>query len=116
MMMIDPKRYTSGRIALANLSASIERLEIGRVEKASCEGLLALSNLLFLRGDLLGRIVDHDRGELAALEAITLANETAIVFYTRARLAGRFHRFADAKELLDQAQAVGYPAREIDFE
>ena len=115
-MMIDPKRYTSGRIALANLSASIERLEIGRVEKASCEGLLALSNLLFLRGDLLGRIADHDRGELAALEAITLANEIAIVFYTRARLTGRFHRFAEAKELLDQAQAAGYPAREIDFE
>lgn len=115
-MMIDPKRYTSGRIALANLSASIERLQLWCNESATCEGLQTLSRLLFLRGDLLGRITDHDQGELAALEAITLANETAIVFYTRARLAGRFHRFADAKELLDQAQAAGYSVREIDFE
>ena len=115
-MMIEPKRYTSGRIALANLSASIERLEAGRIESATCESLLTLSNLLFLHGDLLGRIADHDRGEQAALEAITLAKETGIVFHTRARVAGRFHRFIDAKELLDRAQAAGYPTREIDLE
>jgi tetratricopeptide (TPR) repeat protein len=115
-MMIDPKRYTNGRIALANLSASIETLELNRIESASCEGLATLSNLLFLRGDLLGRIADHDRAELAAMEAITLAKETGIVFYTRARLAGRFHRFEEAKELLDRAQAAGYPTRDVEAE
>jgi tetratricopeptide (TPR) repeat protein len=115
-MMIDPKRYTSGRIALANLSASIEQLELSRIESASCEGLLTLSNLLFLRGDLLGRIADHDRAELAGVEAITLAKETGVVFYTRARLVSRFHRFEEAKELLDKARDAGYPIREIDLE
>lgn len=115
-MMIDPKRYTSGRIALANLSASIEGLELSRIENANCENLLTLSNLLFLRGDLLGRIADHDRAELAGLEAITLAKETGVVFYTRARLASRFHRFEEAKELLDRAREAGYPVREIDLE
>jgi tetratricopeptide (TPR) repeat protein len=115
-MMIDPKRYTSGRIALANLSASIETLELGRIESASCEGLATLSNLLFLRGDLLGCIADHDRAELAALEAIALSQNTGTVLYTRARLAGRFHRFEEAKELLDRAQEVGHPTREIDIE
>jgi tetratricopeptide (TPR) repeat protein len=115
-MMIDPKRYTSGRIALANLSASIETLELGRIESASCEGLATLSNLLFLRGDLLGCIADHDRAELAALEAIALSQNTGTVLYTRARLAGRFHRFEEAKELLDRAQEAGHPTREIDIE
>ena len=115
-MMIDPKRYTNGRIALANLSASIESLELGRMTSPSSEGLSTLSNLLFLRGDLLGRIADHDRGELAALEASALSKHTGTVFYTRARLAGRFHRFEEAKELLDRAQAAGYPAHEVEAE
>lgn len=115
-MMIDPKRYTSGRIALANLSASIERLERGRFESATSGGLVALSNLLFLRGDLLGRIADHDRAEVAAIEAIALSKDSGTVFYTRARLAERFHRFEEAKELLDRAQAAGSATHEIDIE
>jgi tetratricopeptide (TPR) repeat protein len=115
-MMIDPKRYTSGRIALANLSASIERLERGRFESATSEGLVALSNLLFLRGDLLGRIADHDRAEVAAIETIALSKDSGTVFYIRARLAERFHRFEEAKELLDRAQAAGSATHEIDIE
>ena len=67
--MIDGRRYTSGRIAVANLAASIEGLERRRAEGASFEDLLALSNLLFARGDLLGRIADHDRAERVATEA-----------------------------------------------
>ena len=61
--MIGVGRYTSGRIAVANLSSSIESLELRRVEGATFEDLVALSKLLFLRGDLLGRIADHDRAE-----------------------------------------------------
>ena len=45
--MIDAGRYTSGRIAVANLSASIDRLELRRVEGATFEDLVALSKLLF---------------------------------------------------------------------
>jgi tetratricopeptide (TPR) repeat protein len=114
--MIDPKRYTNGRIALANLSASIETLEIGRLESARPEGLATLSNLLFLRGDLLGRIADHDRAELAALESIALSLSADSIAFTRARLAGRFHRFDEAKKLLDRAQEAGHSAQEIDIE
>ena len=115
-MMIDAKRYTSGRIAVANLSALIDSLELGRVEGATFEDLLALSKLLFLRGDLLGRIADHDRAELVATEAITLSPGTGIAFYTRARLAERFHRFEEANALLDRALAAGYPRQKIDVE
>ena len=44
---------------------------------ATFEELLALSKLLFVRGDLLGRIADHDRAELIATEAIALSPDTA---------------------------------------
>jgi hypothetical protein len=43
-MIIDPKRYTRGRIALANLSATIASLDLRRAEGASFEDLLALSS------------------------------------------------------------------------
>ena len=113
--MIIDRRYTSGRIALANLSASIESLELRRID-ATFTNLVALSKLLFLRGDLLGRIVDHDRAELVANEAIALSADTASGLYIRAQLAERFHRFAEANTLLDQALAAGHPGPEIDVE
>jgi len=114
--MIDADRYTSGRIALANLSASIASLELRRAAGTTFEELLALSKLLFVRGDLLGRIADHDRAELTATEAIALAPGSASALYIRAQLAGRFHRFEEANARLDQALAAGYPGHEVDAE
>jgi tetratricopeptide (TPR) repeat protein len=116
MIMIDAKRYTSGRIAVANLSASIESLRRRRVERPTFENLMALSKLLFLRGDLLGRIIDHDRAELVAKKSIAFAPDHASTLYIRARLAERFHRFDEGNELLDQALAAGHPRQEIDVE
>ena len=114
--MIERGRYTSGRIAVANLSASIAALESRRAADTSVEDLLALSNLLFVRGDLLGRTVDHDRAESVANEAIASSRDTARALYVRARLAARFHRFSEAGTLLDRALASGHPAREADAE
>jgi tetratricopeptide (TPR) repeat protein len=115
-MMIGARRYTSGRIAIANLSASIDSLELRRVEGTTFEGLVALSKLLFVRGDLLGRIADHDRGQLIAKKAIAWSPGMGSTLYIRARLAERFHRFEEANELLDQALAAGYPSQQIDVE
>jgi tetratricopeptide (TPR) repeat protein len=114
--MIAGTRYTSGRIAVANLSASIDSLERGRAEGANFDNLLALSKLLFLRGDVLGRVADHDRAELVASEAIAMSPGTARALYMRAQLAGRFHRFEEASAVLNQALAAGYPRQEIDIE
>jgi len=114
--MIEPGRYTRGQIALANLSASIDSLERRRSAAASFEELLALSKLLFVRGDLLGRIADHDRAELMAVEAIALSLDSARTLYIRAQLAGRFHRFEEATQLLDYALAAGYAVHEVDAE
>ena len=80
------------------------------------EDLLALSKLLFARGDLLGRIADHDRAEWVAIKAAESAPDGATAFYIRARLAGRFHRFDEAAALLDGALAAGHPGREVDTE
>ena len=114
--MIDPGRYTSGRIAVANLSASIESLELRRVKSRTFADLVALSKFLFLRGDLLGRIVDHDRAELVAKKSIAFSSDIASTLYIRARLAERFHRFGEANALLDQALAAGHLQDEIDAE
>ncbi|MBB3397002.1 MULTISPECIES: tetratricopeptide repeat protein [unclassified Rhizobium] len=114
-MMIDPRRYTSGRIAVANLSASIDSLERDRRDGANPDSLLSLSKLLFLRGDLLGRIADHDRAETIAGEAVT-APGSARALYVRAQIAGRFHLFEKAKGLLAQAFLAGYSKQEIDAE
>jgi tetratricopeptide (TPR) repeat protein len=65
---------------------------------------------------LLGRIADHDRAELTAIEAIALSPDSATAFYIRAQLAERFHRFDEAKTYLDQALAAGYLSHKIDME
>jgi tetratricopeptide (TPR) repeat protein len=115
-MMIDARRYTSGRIAVANLSTSIASLERCRVEGPTFANLVALSNLLFVHGDVLGRIADHDRAQLVALQAIALSPDTGTALYTRARLAGRFHRFDEAHALLRRACTAGYASLQIDGE
>jgi tetratricopeptide (TPR) repeat protein len=114
--MIESGRYTSGGIAIANLSASIERLECRRAAGAGAEELLALSSLLFVRGDVLGRIADHDRAELVAIEATDSSPDAPGALFVRAQLAGRFHRFDEAGALLDRAFAAGHPVREINAE
>jgi len=114
--MIDPGRHTSGRIAMANLSASIDGLELGRRENPTFEALDRLSGLLFLRGDLLGRIADHDHAEIVAREAIDLDSARAGAVFLRARLAGRFHHFGEARTLLDEALAAGHPRPEVEAE
>jgi tetratricopeptide (TPR) repeat protein len=112
--MIEARRYTSGRIAVANLSSTIERLELHRLQRATFEDLVELSKLLLLRGDLLGRIADHDRAERIANEAVALCPDAARSLYIRARLAERFHRFQEAAALLDEAHVTGHPEPEID--
>ncbi|MBV9929209.1 MAG: hypothetical protein JOZ96_29625 [Acidobacteria bacterium] len=115
-MIVDAGRYTSGRIAVANLSALIDSLELSHVEGATFEDMVALSKLLFLRGDLLGRIADHDRAELVAVEATESAPDVGSALFIRARLAERFHRFGEADAFLNQALAAGHPVREVDVE
>jgi tetratricopeptide (TPR) repeat protein len=115
-MMIDRGRYTSGKIAVASLSASIDGLASQRAEGVSFDNLVRLSKLLFLRGDLLGRVADHDRAEGIAIEAAAITPDSAGAFFIRAHLAERFHRFEEADALLDQALAAGCASHEVNAE
>lgn len=112
--MIEPARYTSGRIALGNLAATIDGLELRRLGQPSFEELAALSKLLFVRGDLLGRIADHDRAERVGNEAVALSPGTAAALHLRAGLAERFHRFEEAAGLVGRAGTAGHPRREVE--
>jgi len=112
-MNIDAGRYTNGRIALVNLSSSIESMERRRVEGADFHDLVALSKLLFLRGDVLGRIADHDRAEAVAREAAEASPSIGDALLIRARLAERFHRFEEAHALLDKAIKAGNESPEV---
>jgi tetratricopeptide (TPR) repeat protein len=114
--MIEPGRYTSGAIAVANLTALIRGLEGRRTEGAGLEDLVALSQCLFRRGDILARIADHDRAESIAAESIALSPASARSSYIRAQIAARFHRFDEASDELDQALAKGHLQKEIDTE
>ena len=114
-MKIEAKRYTSGRIAVSNLSATIDSLELRHLQHSTTfDDLLILSKLLFLRGDLLGRISDHDRGKILATKAIAFSPDRGSAVYILAQLAERFHRFEEANALLDRAVAAGYPTHKID--
>jgi tetratricopeptide (TPR) repeat protein len=114
--VIERGRYTSGAIALNNLSASIAGLESLRGHSATFTELKTLSKLLFVRGDILGRIADHDRAELVAKEAIAMCSGSPRALNLSAQLAARFHRFEEAGELLDRALATGHPSDEVDAE
>ncbi len=111
---IEYERCSSARIAIANLSASIDRLELRRAGGANVDDLLALSTCLGMRGDLLGRITDAERAEVIATEALASSPDAANTLYARARVAGHFHRFDEAAGLLDLAQAAGYPGRAVE--
>lgn len=112
-MKIDPTRYTSGRKALADLCSSISRLERQRREIVCLEDLVALAELLLLRGDLLGCIADHDLAEAAAEEAVALFPTAGSALLIRARVAARFHRFRESHALLDLAMVNGGSRQQI---
>ena len=114
--MIDNGRYTSGAIALANLSASIDGLEMHRNVASPFDQLASLCKLYFVRGDHLGRIADHDRAEAVAIEAIAIKPQSAGAIYLSAHLGARFHRFKQAGDLLEKARSRGHPRDQVDSE
>ena len=109
MIKIGDRRYTSGRIAVANLSSSIDSLEPRGIEGATFEDLEALSNLLFLRGDLLGRIADHDRAERVAELAVALSPEYRARASSSRAARGKVPPLRGSTGALDRALAAGCP-------
>ena len=98
---------TDGTIALLNLEAQIEGRQLeDSLGHSSVENQVALVDLIFLRGLILGRVADFERaGEIAErLAGGTSASPT--VFLVRARMRATFHRFTDALDDLEAAQRL----------
>jgi tetratricopeptide (TPR) repeat protein len=106
--MIADRPLTSGSIALLNLDAQIDAIELeARYASPAVEVLAGLVELLALRGQILGRIADYDRAEEIADGLVRVAPTDATAWLTRARTRAGFHRFQDALADLDHAERLG---------
>jgi len=99
---------TSGIIALVNLQAQIEGLELqwasGRLGVVQWADLI---DLLSLRGHVLGCIADSERAAALAEQLVHDGLAGGIAFLARARTRATFHRFAEALADLDAAERRG---------
>ena len=109
---------TSGTIALVNLQAQIDGLQ----RQATAGALPAVSDqaelieLVALRGQILGRIVDYEWAEESAEQLTRDAPADGVAFLARARARARFHRFTDALADLDVARRLGANPIVVDAE
>ena len=109
--MMDERPLTDGTIALLNLEAQIDALEPEvRHGRASVETRAGLTELISLRGLILGRIADYDRAEEIAEQLVRDAPMDPKARLARARTDAGFHRFNDALSDVDRAEGLGLDA------
>jgi tetratricopeptide (TPR) repeat protein len=110
-------RTTDGTIALSNLEAHIDGLELsaGRGELNS-PAWSELIDLITLRAQILGRIADYERASALAEQRALEAPADGLVFLARARTRAALHRFDEALTDLDSAERFGSPGPELDAE
>ena len=97
---------TSGVIAVANLHAQIDGLA-QQAARGGCRPLerAHLVDLLPLRGQVLGRVVDYERAAELAEQLVGDVPDNGTALLARARTQATFHRFAEALADLDAAGA-----------
>jgi tetratricopeptide (TPR) repeat protein len=113
-MMAAQIRTTDGTIALVNLEAQIESLEL----QAAGGGLTGrwgaeLVDRLTLRGQILGRIADYERAVALAEQLACHASADGLAFLVRARTRTLLHRFEEALADLDVADRLGMAGAEV---
>ena len=102
---------THGVIALFNLESQIDSLEQDvRRGEASIASRAALSELLTLRGLIVGRIAEYERAERIAERLVHEASSDPLSLLARARIRGLFHRFAQALNDLECAERLSLDA------
>jgi tetratricopeptide (TPR) repeat protein len=110
-------RTTDGGIALRNLEAQLEGLA-----REAARGRLrghwwaALVDLLSLRGEILGRMEDHERAAVLAEQFVRERPGDGLAYLARARTWATWHRFADALADLDRAEQRGMDAASLSAE
>jgi tetratricopeptide (TPR) repeat protein len=110
--MTAERPLTDGTIALQNLDAQIEALEVyaGPDRAEAVEARASLVELLTLRGLIVGRIADYDRAERIAEELVRDAPADASAWVARAGMRCVFHRFEDALADFDRAELLSLDA------
>jgi tetratricopeptide (TPR) repeat protein len=110
-------RTTDGTIALSNLEAHIDGLELsaGRGELAST-AWTELIDLITLRAQILGRIADYERASALAEQRVLEVPTDGFAFLARARTRAALHRFDEALADLDTAERLGSPDPESEIE
>jgi hypothetical protein len=116
---------TSGTIAVVNLQAQIGGLA-ARIRRASPGPTAApplavaeqagLTDLLTLRGHVLGRIADYERAAELAGQLARDAPDDGLAMLARARTQATFHRFSAALADLDAAGRSGCDRVTLDAE
>lgn len=108
---------TAGVLAMNNLQAQIDGQEqqimAGRVAVSDEAELI---DLVALRGQILGRIVDYEWAEKKAEQLTRDAPADGAAFIARARARARFHRFTDALADLNHAHGLGAEPAVVDTE
>src|SRR5215510_13231480 len=101
-------RTTDGAIALSNLQG-----QIAAEERRASYGPLTVSQgatvveLLIMRGQFLGRIVDYEQAEALAEQLVGDAPSDGRAFLARAQVRATLHRFAAALADLAEAERLG---------
>ncbi len=106
--MMEERPLTDGTIALRNLDAQIDAFgpEV-RAGYASVETRAGLTELISLRGLIVGRIADYEKAEGIAEQLVRDAPMDARALLARARTRASFHRFNEALADVDQAERFG---------
>ncbi len=113
-----PIRTTDGTIAIVNLQAQIESLDLRRAAQGrltSDQGAV-LVDLLTLRGRILGCIIDYERATAVAEQLARDAPADGLAFLARARTRASLHRFEEALTDLDAAERLDWAGAELDAE
>ncbi len=98
---------TDGTIALLNLRAQIDGLELDVSRgHATIERRVGLIELITLRGLILGHIADYQRAEEMAEHLVRDAATDGTALVARARARAVFHRFTDALDDVDRADRL----------
>jgi tetratricopeptide (TPR) repeat protein len=110
-------RTTDGTIAVSNLEAHIDGLELsaGRGELAT-PAWSELIDLITLRAQILGRIADYERASALAEQRALDAPADGLAFLARVRTRAALHRFDEALADLDTAERLGSPGPELEAE
>jgi tetratricopeptide (TPR) repeat protein len=110
-------RTTDSSIAISNLEAQIDGLELGAGRgELNSAAWSELVDLILLRAQILGHIADYERASALAEQRAVEARADARGLLARARTRAALHRFDEALNDIDTAERLGSTGRQLEAE